>query len=380
MTTPRLQSRFSSSEAVSNNQIELLQKEADKHLDSTNLYSLGDRLSRILESRYSSLLLELFLIGLKKRTSDIQLPSVVGNNPLNACIGIEAVDKLGILLKYGSNPNREFHVKDVETQTISLAMPTLFVAFSENYKAEIRLLVIYGANLKTSLDKIPKLNEEDLERYQRYKANPKYNQAIIFYNYVESEINSLRQKDADAQTKERTTYKNFRLNLEVFHEYRDIGDAYLMMGQNCGQECHYQESVKPLSIFYMAQSLLYFEKGLNCIEQYTKKYKSHARSAEESKDVQGILKGFYDSISDKCKFLQDHPLYYKKMNEFLHKVNIQIDALEGLYHLFSSDGEENNSSPEETLRHRLLSSSPTNINRSSDSDEYKSSLATRKSF
>jgi hypothetical protein len=360
-----------------------IQNRASKLLVSNELRILQINLHYILNNNVSSEVLELFLKGLKKVTSDIQLPNLPGNNPLNTCLGSSDGNKLAVFLSYGANPNRNFYLKN----TSSWDIPPILIALFDNIQSDIRLLALFGADYNQAIKMICKLTREYQIIFNERLQSESYKNGLIYFDEVKKEIDALHEIEAKAQTAERLTAKNYSQFKSAYICHYQVGNLYLSMSDKCQNECESEESKKTLPIFYMRRALPSYERSLYCLQRYAQEFPTYIKtdltSWNEFKLIQKSFQENYAIVLNKCNPLSLHPLHHDKMDTLKDKITLAKSAFQDA--LSDMPIEQQIADTEEAdnakygMHRRLLASSPTNT-RTSDSSEDNKYLPSSRSF
>jgi hypothetical protein len=313
------------------------EKRASLHLKESAGKEAG-YLTYLFFNNIDSEVFEIFIQGLKKKLSDIQL-SKNGYNPLNDCISCVDNANLAVFLNYGANPNRAFY--EIKEDKKVLCPPPLLVALQRNRLAIVRLLVLFGAAYS-------KINYSQLAfRYQVMYSNIPQN-LLLFCQEIEKEVNELKDIDAHAQQEERNGNKDF---LNAFYSYIKVGNKYLDFVDACETECTNEISKHTLPTFYMRQALLPFEKAIYCFEKYIQELQI---TPVDILNYKNILKDFYDNVAKNLTSLRMHPIYHHKFNIFKDKWKKIDDELQERLDTYKEN--QTHSKNEYSVHEKLISS------------------------
>jgi hypothetical protein len=232
---------------------------------------LGLHLTDIICFVPNTLVLASFLRKLKKLTSDIQLPDLVGYDPLGLCWFKKNSSKLSLLLLHGANPNRKFYtskpsrnlrILSEDTENYEVCAPALLLSMRSYQTVNIRLLVTFGA----SLEHIKKLNLKYEDKVYLTNLSEK---ATDFYLQVKKEIDSIRNNEGVAQEYcIKSSIVNPKGYLEAFSYYSKAGEGFLNFAATCKRECcEAPEEAKWVEICYVKLALKDYFEALRCLEK-----------------------------------------------------------------------------------------------------------------
>lgn len=341
----------------------------DAYLSHTDDSAMGRLIISILtRNDRSADILEILFSRLKKKDSSaLKIPYCENfkgdSNPFSVCVALPDSAKLAVMLSfYGKDVNKKFWIKN-ENGYEFLQLPPLFKAFLYEAKADIRLLLLYGAVLSQEVFK---------EVHQDFRVTEFPARIRNFEKEVLKDVNELLQKSLSAAG------YNARENYGVAYlEYIELGDCYYKFALKCEEECN-ETSKKTLPVFYMRKALDGYLSALQCGDLYL----DVANMSEELFErLRKSFIAFYDRVSEIMSPFRSNDFLNTEMSHLINlweSVSKKLEKIRGNFQQsqndFSPDEDNENSHNQSELRQRKVttSSAITSIadtDSSSDSDD-----------